>query len=52
VVDVVAGRCPVLLDGGIRSGLDLLKGLAAGAVVVLIGRPALCGLAVAGSDGS
>ncbi len=51
VVDRVAGRAPVLFDGGIRRGTDVLKGLACGAAAVLIGRPYLYGLSVAGPDG-
>ena len=51
VVDRVAGRVPVLFDGGVRRGTDVLKGLAHGASAVLIGRPYIYGLAVAGPDG-
>jgi 4-hydroxymandelate oxidase len=51
VVDRVAGRIPVLVDGGIRRGTDVLKALAHGAAAVLIGRPYLYGLAVAGEAG-
>jgi 4-hydroxymandelate oxidase len=51
VVDRVAGRIPVLFDGGIRRGTDVLKGLGYGAAAVLIGRPYIYGLAVAGADG-
>lgn len=51
VADRVAGRIPVLMDGGIRRGGDVLKALARGAGAVLIGRPYLYGLAVNGSDG-
>jgi 4-hydroxymandelate oxidase len=51
VADRVAGRMPVLMDGGIRRGGDVLKALARGANAVLIGRPYLYGLAVNGSDG-
>ena len=47
----VADRIPVLLDGGIRRGTDILKALALGARAVLIGRPYLWGLAAAGEDG-
>ena len=39
VVDAVAGRVPILMDGGIRRGTDVLKALASGASAVLIGRP-------------
>ncbi len=51
VVERVAGRMPVLIDGGFRRGGDVLKALALGASAVLIGRPYLYGLAVAGADG-
>jgi 4-hydroxymandelate oxidase len=51
VVDKVAGRIPVLVDGGIRRGTDVVKALAGGAAAVLIGRPYLYALAVAGADG-
>ena len=51
VVDQVAGRIPVLVDGGIRRGTDALKALARGANAILIGRPYLYALAVAGAEG-
>jgi len=51
IVKVVAGRIPVLLDGGIRRGTDVIKALALGAQAVFIGRPVLWGLAVSGEDG-
>ncbi|MFI1678024.1 alpha-hydroxy acid oxidase [Streptomyces sp. NPDC020607] len=51
VVAGVAGRCEVLLDSGIRSGTDVLRALALGASGVLVGRPALWGLAVGGEGG-
>ena len=51
VVDRVAGRVPVLFDGGVRRGTDVLKGIACGASAVLIGRPYLYGLSVSGPNG-
>jgi 4-hydroxymandelate oxidase len=51
VADKVAGRVPVLVDGGIRRGTDVLKALAFGANAVLIGRPYLYGLGAAGEAG-
>ncbi|MBI5510833.1 MAG: alpha-hydroxy-acid oxidizing protein [Deltaproteobacteria bacterium] len=51
VVDSVAGRIPLLVDGGVRYGTDVVKALALGARAVLIGRPYLWGLSVAGADG-
>jgi 4-hydroxymandelate oxidase len=51
VVEAVAGRCPVLVDGGIRRGVDVLKALALGARAVLVGRPQLQALAVGGALG-
>ena len=47
----VAKRIPVLLDGGIRRGTDVVKAIALGADAVLIGRPYVHGLAVNGADG-
>jgi 4-hydroxymandelate oxidase len=51
VVAAVGGRCPVLMDGGVRRGTDVLKALALGASAVLVGRPVLWGLAVGGEAG-
>ena len=51
VVDTVAGRCEVLMDGGIRRGIDVLKALALGAKAVMIGRPLFYGLAANGENG-
>jgi len=51
VVDAVAGKVPVLLDGGVRRGSDVLKALALGARACLIGRPHLWGVSVAGEAG-
>ncbi len=52
IVDAVAGRCPVLLDSGIRRGTDVVKALALGASAVAVGRPPLWGLAVNGEAGA
>lgn len=51
VAERVGGRAPVLVDGGIRSGTDVLKARALGADAVLTGRPYLWGLAAEGADG-
>ena len=51
VATVVAGRVPVLLDGGVRRGTDVLKALALGASAVLVGRPVIFGLAANGAFG-
>jgi 4-hydroxymandelate oxidase len=51
VITTVQGQVPVLLDGGIRRGTDILKAIALGASAVLIGRSYLYGLAVAGPVG-
>jgi 4-hydroxymandelate oxidase len=51
VAEKVAGRVPLLMDSGIRRGTDIVKALALGAAAVLIGRPSLHGLAVAGAEG-
>ena len=51
IVAAAQGRIPVLVDGGIRRGSDVLKALALGARAVLVGRPILWGLAVAGPTG-
>jgi len=51
VLQAVAGDAPVLVDGGIRRGTDVLKAMALGASAVLIGRPVLHGLANAGATG-
>ena len=52
VAEAVAGRTPILVDGGIRRGTDVLIALALGADAVLTGRPALWGLAVDGEKGA
>lgn len=51
VVQAVGGAVPVLVDGGIRRGTDVLKAMALGASAVLVGRPAVWGLANAGAAG-
>jgi L-lactate dehydrogenase (cytochrome)/(S)-mandelate dehydrogenase len=51
IVEAVQGRVPVLLDGGLRRGADVVKALALGAAAVLIARPQLWGLAAAGQAG-
>jgi 4-hydroxymandelate oxidase len=51
VVEAVAGRAEVLMDGGVRRGTDILKALALGARAALIGRPIHWGLAVGGEAG-
>src|SRR5437762_2326918 len=52
VVDAVADRCEIYVDGGIRRGSDVLKAIALGARAVLMGRPILWGLAVNGEQGA
>jgi isopentenyl diphosphate isomerase/L-lactate dehydrogenase-like FMN-dependent dehydrogenase len=52
VVDAVDGRIPVVLDGGVRRGSDVAVALAIGAEAVLVGRPALWGLAFDGEAGA
>jgi isopentenyl diphosphate isomerase/L-lactate dehydrogenase-like FMN-dependent dehydrogenase len=52
VVDAVEGRGTVLVDGGIRRGVDVAIALALGADAVLVGRPTLWGLAAGGEQGA
>jgi isopentenyl diphosphate isomerase/L-lactate dehydrogenase-like FMN-dependent dehydrogenase len=51
IADAVRGRIPLLIDGGLRRGADVVKSLALGATACLIGRPQLWGLSVAGEAG-
>ncbi len=51
VVEGVAGKIPVLIDGGFRRGTDIFKALALGASAICIGRPYLWGLAAFGQPG-
>jgi 4-hydroxymandelate oxidase len=51
IVETLRGRLPIIVDGGIRRGTDVLKAIALGANAVLVGRPYLHGLALAGAEG-
>jgi isopentenyl diphosphate isomerase/L-lactate dehydrogenase-like FMN-dependent dehydrogenase len=51
VVAAVRGRVPVMLDSGVRGGADIVRALALGARAVLVGRPYVYGLAIAGEAG-
>jgi lactate 2-monooxygenase len=51
VLEAVDGRVPVLLDSGIRGGSDAFKALSLGAAAVLLGRPYVYGLGIAGAEG-
>lgn len=51
ITRAVNGRCPVFVDGGIRTGTDVFKCLALGATMVFVGRPILWGLACNGAKG-
>jgi len=51
IAEAVDGRVPIIIDSGIRRGVDVLRALMLGATAVAVGRPFLYGLAVNGSDG-
>ncbi len=51
VVDALEGAIPVLVDGGFRRGVDVVKAIALGARAVMLGRPHLWGVACAGEEG-
>lgn len=51
VVEAVDGRCPVLFDSGVRTGVDVFRAIALGAASVLVGRAFLYGLALGGQAG-
>ena len=50
-MDAIGSRALIVVDGGVRRGIDALKALALGADLVAVGRPVLWGLAVGGADG-
>src|SRR6476469_1219440 len=51
IVDAVGGRVPLILDGGVRRGTDVVKACALGATAVAVGRPVVWGLALDGATG-
>jgi 4-hydroxymandelate oxidase len=51
IVEAIGERAIIVADGGIRRGIDVLKGLALGADLVAVGRPILWGLATGGAEG-
>jgi 4-hydroxymandelate oxidase len=51
IAEAVGGTIPILMDGSVRLGSDVLKSLALGAQAILLGRPALWGLAAYGAEG-
>ncbi len=51
IVERVRGRIKILMDSGVRRGIDVFKALALGAGAVGVGRPVLWGLTVYGPDG-
>jgi 4-hydroxymandelate oxidase len=51
IVDAVRGRSTIIVDGGVRRGIDVVKALAMGADAVALGRPQLWGLAADGENG-
>jgi 4-hydroxymandelate oxidase len=52
IVDAVAGKAPILIDGSFRRGSDIFKALAFGATAVMIARPVAWGLAAYGPEGA
>ena len=52
IAAAVGDRALIVVDGGVRRGIDVMKGLALGADLVAVGRPVLWGLAVGGADGA
>jgi 4-hydroxymandelate oxidase len=51
IAEAAQAQVPLLLDGGVRRGTDVLKAIALGATAVMVGRPCLYGLATAGAAG-
>ncbi len=51
-VEAVGDKLTVIFDSGIRTGVDIIKALSLGAKAVLVGRPAIYGLAIAGKQGA
>ena len=52
VLEAVGGRAPVLFDSGVRTGADVFRALALGAAAVMVGRPWVYGMAIAGEEGA
>lgn len=52
IVEAVGDKMTVLFDSGIRTGADIIKALCLGANAVLIGRPVIYGLGIAGKEGA
>lgn len=52
IVDAVGKEMTVLFDSGVRTGVDIMKALALGAKAVLVGRPVIYGLGIAGKEGA
>jgi lactate 2-monooxygenase len=52
IVDAVGESMTVLFDSGIRTGTDIMKALALGAKAVMVGRPVIYGLGIAGQEGA
>lgn len=51
IVKVVNNRVPIILDGGIRRGIDIVRAIAMGADAVAVGRPMMYGLGLGGAQG-
>jgi lactate 2-monooxygenase len=52
IVEAVGDKMTVMFDSGIRTGVDIIKALSLGAKAVLVGRPVIYGLAIAGKQGA